>query len=124
MLATLTKCFDGTVNLVLLFSGFMLFNLMTNVGPNAMTYLLVGEVFPTYLRGMGAGFTASVGKIGAVATSFLFPILLKDIGTATLLCLLVGASLLGAVVTWCLAIETKGINLESVGHEPSGAPSN
>jgi hypothetical protein len=30
--------------MLLVFSGFMLFNFMTNVGPNAQTYLLAGEV--------------------------------------------------------------------------------
>ena len=59
----------------------MLFNFMTNLGPNAQTYLLAGEVFPTAIRGTGAGFAAAFGKIGAVATAFLFPILLAGIGT-------------------------------------------
>ena len=68
--------------IVLIFAGFMLFNFMTNLGPNAQTYLLAGEVFPTEVRGMGAGFAAMFAKIGAVATAFLFPILLAGIGTA------------------------------------------
>jgi hypothetical protein len=84
-----------------------------------MTYLLAGEVFPTPIRGLGAGFAASFAKIGAVLTTFLFPILLKDLGTATLLCLLVGSSLLGAVLTWKFGIETKGLNLEMIGADRS-----
>jgi MFS family permease len=116
-LASFSVYVAGPTKLVFIFSGFMLFNFMTNLGPNAMTYLLAGEVFPTPIRGIGAGFAASVGKLGAVMTSFLFPILLKDLGTATLLYMLVGASLLGAVVTWRLGIETKGINLETIGQE-------
>ena len=43
---------------------------MVNFGPNAMTYLLAGEVFPTEVRGKGAGFAASFAKIGAVLTAF------------------------------------------------------
>jgi hypothetical protein len=43
--------------MVLLFTGFMLFGLMTNLGPNAMTYLIAGEVFPTHIRGKGPGFS-------------------------------------------------------------------
>jgi MFS family permease len=117
LLASFSVYADGPAKLVFIFSGFMLFNFMTNLGPNAMTYLLAGEVFPTHIRGVGAGFAASVGKLGAVMTSFLFPILLKDLGTATLLYILVVASLLGAVVTWRLGIETKGINLETIGQE-------
>jgi MFS transporter, putative metabolite transport protein len=63
---------------------------------------------------VGAGFAASFAKIGAVLTAFLFPILLNDIGTFALLMILVGTSLLGAVVTWAYAFETKGVNLEKM----------
>ena len=106
---------DGSHNMPLLFAGFTLFYFMTNLGPNSMTYLLAGEVFPTRLRGKGAGLAASAGKIGAVLTAFLFPVLLKSIGTVPLLFMLVAASVLGAVVTWIFAIETNGRNLEAVG---------
>jgi nitrate/nitrite transporter NarK len=113
-LAALSAHFEGSAKLVFIFAGFMVFNLMTNLGPNATTYLIAGEVFPTRIRGLGAGFAASFAKIGAVLTAFLFPILLKDIGTSTLLWSLVVASLLGAVVTWRFGIETKGLNLEKL----------
>jgi hypothetical protein len=88
---------------------------MTNLGPNSQTYLIAGEVFPTAIRGIGAGFAASFAKIGACMTAFLFPILLADIGTAELLYVLVGASLLGALVTWLFRIETAGVSLEHIG---------
>ncbi len=112
-LAALSQDMTGTAQMTLLFAGFMLFNFMTNMGPNAQTYLLAGEVFPTHIRGYGAGFAASFAKIGAVATAFLFPFLLKDIGTQMLLVLLIISSLAGAVVTWIFRIETRG-TLEDV----------
>jgi len=34
-------------------AGFMLFSFMTNIGPNAMTYLIAGEVFPIFPRRRG-----------------------------------------------------------------------
>ena len=105
----------GSSKTLLIFLGLMLFNFMTNLGPNAQTYLLAGEVFPTQVRGMGAGFAAAFAKIGAVTTAFLFPILLADIGTQALLYILIGTSLLGAVITWLFRIETTGINLETIG---------
>jgi len=108
---------DGSNDMILLFIGFTLFYFMTNLGPNAMTYLLAGEVFPTHIRGKGAGLAASVAKVGAVLTAFLFPILLKSMGTGPLLLLLVIASILGAVVTWLFAIETTGRNLETFDQE-------
>lgn len=117
LIAALSVHFSGTPALVLIFAGFMIFNFMTNLGPNAMTYLIAGEVFPTHSRGLGAGFAASFAKIGAVMTAFLFPILLKDIGVSLLLYILVIASLAGAWVTWRFGIETKGVNLERVGQD-------
>jgi MFS transporter, putative metabolite transport protein len=115
--ATQAVYYHGTTKMVPIFIGFMLFNFMTNLGPNAQTYLIAGEVFPTAIRAVGAGFAASFAKIGACTTAFLFPILLTDIGTAKLLYLLVGTSFLGAAVTWLFRIETAGVNLEEVGAE-------
>ncbi|MFM0501594.1 MFS transporter [Paraburkholderia caffeinilytica] len=114
-IASLSDGFDGSMKTTLIFAGFMLFNFMTNLGPNAQTYLLAGEVFPTAIRGSGAGFAAAVGKIGAVATAFLFPILLGAIGTRSLLYILVGTSVLGAIVTWLFRIETTGVSLDAIG---------
>ncbi len=115
----------GEAKIGFIFAGFMLFDFMTNLGPNAQTYLLAGEVFPTEVRGMGAGFAASFAKIGAVATAYLFPILLASIGTRALLYGLIVTSILGAVVTWLYRIETTGINLDHVGRtdEPGGRAS-
>jgi putative MFS transporter len=115
LLASFSAYAEGAAQMVLIFAGFMLFNFMTNMGPNAQTYLLAGEVFPTRLRGTGAGFAAAVAKVGAVMTAFLFPILLKDLGTQTLLLILVGTSLLGAVITGLFHIETMGVSLEKMG---------
>jgi hypothetical protein len=106
---------SGPLQTGLLFGGFMLFNFMNNMGPNAQTYLLAGEVFPTSIRGKGARFAASFAKIGAVMTAFLFPVLLADFGTQILLAILVGSSLIGALITWLLRIETTGVNLDNIG---------
>jgi len=100
---------------LLLFGGFMIFNFMTNLGPNAQTYLLAGEVFPTNIRGKGAGFAASFAKVGAVITAFVFPVVLAGAGTDFLLAGLIFTSLLGAGVTWWFRIETRGVNLEEIG---------
>jgi MFS transporter, putative metabolite transport protein len=115
LLASLSVDVSGGLKTILIFAGFMLFNFMTNLGPNAQTYLLAGEVFPTAIRGKGAGFAAAFAKIGAVATAFLFPILLVSIGTRLLLYGLIVASLLGAVVTGMFRIETTGVNLDQIG---------
>jgi MFS family permease len=116
-LASLSAHFSEGEGLLLTFAGFMLFNFMTNLGPNAQTYLLAGEVFPTAIRGKGAGFAPAFAKIGAV-TAFLFPILLDTIGTQALLYGLIVTSVLGAAVTWFFRIETTGVNLETLHTKP------
>lgn len=99
-----------------------MFNFATNAGPNSQTYLLAGEVFPTKIRGTGAGFAAAFAKIGAVMTSFLFPILLEAIGQTTLLLILIGTSALGAWVTFRFQIRTTGVNLEEMQFEDADPP--
>ena len=59
---------------------------------------------------MGDASFSSRGSAGAPAC----PLLIKGIGTQPLLYILVGASLLGALVTWAFRIETKGVNLENM----------
>jgi putative MFS transporter len=62
LLASFSGFCTGGLHVLLIFLGFMLFNFMTNLGPNAQTYLLAGEVFPTRVRGMGAGFAAALPR--------------------------------------------------------------
>ncbi|WP_353090242.1 MFS transporter [Synechococcus lacustris] len=106
--------FNGANNLVLIGVGFFLFQFMTNLGPNSQTYLIAGEVFPTKIRGVGAGFAAASGKVGAVITAFFFPALLSGFGADHLLPLLALTSLIGAWITWLYRVETKGVNLEMI----------
>jgi len=115
VIATLSIDAAGATRLYLIMAGVMLFNFMTNIGPNAQTYLLAGEVFPTEVRGMVAGFAAMIGKVGAVATTYGFPILLISLGTRTLLYVLAASPVLGAITTWIYRIETTGVNLDRIG---------
>ena len=106
--------FNGANNIILIGVGFFLFQFMTNLGPNSQTYLIAGEVFPTKIRGVGAGFAAASGKVGAVITAFFFPALLNGFGADRLLPLLAVTSLIGAWITWLYRVETKGVNLETI----------
>jgi MFS family permease len=112
----------GSVNngskLALVFIGFIIFNLTMNAGPNATTFLLSGEVFPTPIRASGAGFAAAFAKAGAVLGTFALPILQRTLGTSTLLLLLGLCCLLAAGLTFVFRIETTGRSIESVSTEP------
>lgn len=87
--------------------GFMIFNCLMNMGPNATTYLLSGETFPTSIRATGAGFAASMAKLGAVLGTFFFPVLTPLLGTTGLLVMLAAASALAAAVTYGFRVDTR-----------------
>jgi MFS family permease len=98
----------------LVLAGFAIFNLMVNAGPNATTYLLAAELFPTELRASGHGLAAAAGKLGAVVGIFFLPVLKARVGIATTVAIAAGVSLMGVAVTWILGVETAGQSLEEV----------
>jgi hypothetical protein len=104
----------GDAHLPLVFIGFALFNTFMNAGPNATTYALPAEVFPSEIRAAGDGFAAGSAKLGAALGVFLFPILLQDIGTSAVLFITAGACALGFVVTLIFRIEPRGRSLNEV----------
>ncbi len=92
--------------------GFSLFNLMVNLGPNATTYLLPVEVFPTQLRGTGHGLAAACGKFGAAIGVFFLPVAVHMVGLASTLIMVGILSMIGAVVTLVCRVETRGLPLD------------
>jgi MFS family permease len=98
----------------LVLAGFLVFNLMMNAGPNATTFLLSGEVFPTTIRATGAGFAAAFAKAGAVLGTFVLPILAQSQGITPLLVGLAVVCGLAALITYRFRIETTGQSLEAV----------
>ncbi len=103
-----------TGRLALVISGFAIFNLMVNAGPNATTYLLSAELFPTELRASGHGLGAACGKLGAAVGIFFLPVLKARLGIATTVAIAAAVSLAGLIVTWMLGVETAGKSLEEV----------
>jgi len=101
-------------HLLLVAIGFAMFNLLMNAGPNATTYALPAEVFPSEIRAAGHGFAAACAKLGAATGVFFFPILLDDIGAAALLFGVAGCCLVGLVVTVIFRIEPMGRSLDEV----------
>ncbi|MDY6940312.1 MAG: MFS transporter [Cyanobacteriota bacterium] len=104
----------GPPNLFLLFGGFIVFNVMMNMGPNSTTFLLSGEVFSTAIRASGAGFSAAFAKAGAVLGTFGLPIVQKALGVSNLLIGLASICILAAVATYLFRVDTVGRLLEDV----------
>jgi MFS family permease len=102
-----------SVRILVIVSGFMLFNLSMNMGPNSTTYLLPAELYPTNIRGTGSGFSASLAKIGATLGVFLIPLLQQDNGVESVFLFLFVTTLLGLFVTWRYRLKGLGRRLEA-----------
>ena len=89
----------GKEHTLLIFTGFVIFNLLMNAGPNATTFAMAPELFPTQLRSTASGFAAGFAKIGAALGIFIFPIIKNDFGVPVLLAGLAFVSLLALFIT-------------------------
>lgn len=111
----------GDSHLAMVVVGFVLFNTFMNAGPNATTYALPAEVFPSEMRAAGHGFAAASAKFGAALGVFCFPILMDDIGTSALLFGIAGCCLVALAITVALRIEPKGRSLDELAGEDLGS---
>ncbi len=87
----------------IVFAGFILFNLAMNAGPNATTFSLAPELFPTSVRASAGGFAAATAKVGATLGIFVLPQVKEHWGIAAVLIMMAAVSALGAAVTVVLA---------------------
>ena len=112
--ASLSLPGGGTSHIVMVLTGFTIFNLLMNMGPNATTFILPAELFPTEVRASGHGFAAACGKFGAAIGIFFLPIVKSWAGVSGTILMMALVSLLGLVVTLMLQVETKGQSLEDL----------
>eukprot|EP00977_Amphora_coffeiformis_P019979 scaffold7729_cov172-Amphora_coffeaeformis.AAC.8 len=91
--------------LVTLYLGSSLFG---QLGPNATTFVLPAEIFPTQIRTSCHGVAAAAGKVGALTAAIFFPMVESDLD----LFLVSGyASLAASIVTFYTIPETTGLDL-------------
>ncbi|MCL4526195.1 MAG: MFS transporter [Gammaproteobacteria bacterium] len=108
-----TNLSGGTsAHLQLILSGFMVFSLFMTAGPNATTFILPTEMYPTQVRAFSAGFAAAVAKIGATISVFLLPVIQSALGVTVILLLMGTVSLLGLVLTYSFRVQGRGLTLE------------
>jgi MFS family permease len=99
----------------------LIFNFFMNAGPNATTYALPAEIFPSDIRAAGHGFAAGAAKLGAALGVFFFPILQDAIGIPALVFGMAGICILALVVTQVFKIEPAGKSLDEIsGRKLSG----
>jgi MFS family permease len=90
-------------HLILVFGGFIVFNLLMNAGPNATTFTLAPVLFPTQLRASAGGFAAGFAKLGATLGVVVLPIVKNAFGVPAVVAMMALISILGLVATLLLA---------------------
>lgn len=97
-----------------------------NWGPNATTFLLPAESYPTRIRATCHGFSAAMGKVGAYVGGVCF-VAVRDSkaswgGSATVFYCCAGVSLLGFIVTLVFIDDkhARGITLKDLDDELEG----
>ncbi len=80
--------------------GFMIFEFFLNAGPNLVTYIIPPQIYSVEDRGTGAGLAAACGKVGAILSVFMMPLLLLWGGAKLALIISIIAMFLGALITF------------------------
>lgn len=90
---------NSTLYNVLMFSGFTIFYLSVNAGPNPMTFLIPARVYPTHFRATGHGFAAAFAKAGATLGIIILPWMQANMGIANMALFMAIICFLGAIIT-------------------------
>lgn len=87
---------------------YFLSSFFNQFGPNCVTFIVAAEVFPTPIRATAHGFSAAVGKLGALTAAVMY----NYIDTQTKFYVVPWFGLGGALVTWLFLPDTTGLDLK------------
>lgn len=97
---------------------FVFAQLFFNFGPNATTFIVPAECFPSRVRGLAHGISAAVGKLGAILSGVLFNYLANEVlDVPKVLWIFFAVNLAGAVMTFFFVPETTGVDADAVDYE-------
>ncbi len=77
-------------------------------------YVYAPEIYPTRIRGVGAGFASAWLRIASIVGPVIVGILLRDAGVGSVFLFLGTAALVGAATVFFFAIETRGRPLDEI----------
>ncbi|MFF3706338.1 MFS transporter [Streptomyces phaeochromogenes] len=92
---------------VALFAAFQFFE----AAGSGLQFVYPSELFPTDLRATGVGIATAMSRVGSASSTFLLPIAAEDLGVRGTLGIAVAITLVGLVVSYFLAPETKDLGL-------------
>ncbi|KAF2869283.1 putative MFS phosphate transporter [Massariosphaeria phaeospora] len=87
---------------------YFLSSFFNQFGPNSVSFLVAAEVFPTPIRATAHGFSAAVGKLGALLAAVLY----NYIDTQQKFYVVPWFGLAGALLTYLFLPDTTGLDLK------------
>jgi hypothetical protein len=87
---------------------YFLSSFFNQFGPNSVTFLVAGEVYPTPIRASAHGFSACIGKAGALLAAILY----NYIDTQMRFYVVPWFGLAGMLLTWLFLPDTTGLDLK------------
>jgi hypothetical protein len=87
---------------------YFLSSFFNQFGPNCVTFLVAAEVYPTPIRATAHGFSAAVGKLGALTASIMY----NYISTQMKFYVVPWFGLAGAILTLLFLPDTTGLDLK------------
>jgi putative MFS transporter len=81
-------------------------------GAQVLQLVYPNELFPTEIRAFAVGVGTSLSRIGAAVGTYLVPISLQNLGIAQTMYAAAIVTLVGLLVAWALAPETRSLNLQ------------
>jgi putative MFS transporter len=84
-----------------------------------LEWIYPNELFPTKVRATAVGLCTGTSRIGAAIGTFATPLALTHLGLSGTMWIAAGIALLGAAVSFFMAPETKGQNLEEAAALPA-----
>lgn len=81
-------------------------------GTQILQWVYPNELFPTEIRGTAVGLASSLSRIGAAVGTYLVPVALSTLGIGTTMLIAAAVTLVGFVISWKMALETSGLDLD------------
>jgi sugar porter (SP) family MFS transporter len=80
----------------------------------AVTWIVVGELFPSNVRGLATGIASTVNWFGNILVALFFPVLLETVGLSVIFFGFAAICIIGFLFAKYVLYETKGKSLEEI----------
>ncbi len=85
-----------------------------NLGAWAVTYAYTPELYPTRIRGTGAGWAGAIGRVAGILAPSLTAVTVSNLGMFHTFMVFFAVHFVAAAVVAAFAVETKGRTLEEI----------